>query len=375
MIPQTDPKSGYLAHRQEIDSAIQRVLESGWYILGQEVDAFEQEFAGYFGVGHAIGVANGTDAIELSLRACGVGRGDLVFTVSHTAVATVAAIESTGATPVFIDIDPVTYTIDVAQLETALANPPSGTPRAIVPVHLYGHPSDMPAIMELSRRYSVDVIEDCAQSHGATVDGVMTGAWGRISAFSFYPTKNLGTFGDGGMVATNDAELAEKVRLLQQYGWRERYISEISGRNSRLDELHAAILRVKLRHLETENRRRREIAALYDDLLAGENLTLPVVRPQITHAYHQYAVRSDRREALRSHLREAGIGTLVHYPVPVHMQPAYSSRAGSAGQLPVTEKVAREILSLPMFPQLSDDSVKRVSSSIGRFSRPEMHDG
>ena len=371
MIPQTDPKAGYLAHRQEIDAAIQRVLESGWYILGQEVSAFEQEFAGYLGVGHAIGVANGTDAIELALRACGVGRGDLVFTVSHTAVATVAAIESTGATPVFIDIDPVTYTIDVAQLEAALANPPSGTPKVIVPVHLYGHPSDMPAIMELSRRYSVDVIEDCAQSHGATVDGVKTGAWGRISAFSFYPTKNLGTFGDGGMVATNDAELAERVRLLQQYGWKERYISEIAGRNSRLDELHAAILRVKLRHLDADNARRQEIARAYDSLLADSGLALPTVHARMSHAYHQYAVCLERRDELRSYLRNAGIGSLVHYPVPVHLQPAYQSRLGLPVSLPTTERVANQVLSLPMFPQLSDDDVSRVAERITRFQREE----
>lgn len=374
-IPQTDPGAGYLAHREEIDSAIERVLNSGWYILGREVEAFEQEFAAYIGVGHAIGVASGTDALELSLRACGVGPGDLVFTVSHTAVATVAAIDSAGATPVFIDIDPVSYTLDVQLLEAALANPPRGRLKAVVPVHLYGHPSDMPAIVELAKRYGLYVIEDCAQSHGAALHGRKTGAWGQIAAFSFYPTKNLGTVGDGGMVVTDDAELADRVRLLQQYGWRERYISEIPGTNSRLDELHASILRVKLRHLDAENLRRQSLAQAYDALLADADLTLPQVLPGMTHAYHQYAVCLTRRDELRAYLREAGIGTLVHYPVPVHLQPAYLSRLPQTAPLPETERVARQVLSLPMFPQLADDQINRVAECIARFRHEGMQEG
>ena len=366
-VPQTNPKAGYLAHQAEIDAAIQRVLESGWYILGREVESFEQEFAAYIGVRHAIGVANGTDALGLSLRACGVGPGDLVFTVSHTAVATVAAIELAGATPVLVDIDPVTYTMDPNCLEYALAHLPAGKPKAVIPVHLYGHPADMPSILELAKRHGLYVIEDCAQSHGATLDGRMTGAWGDIAAFSFYPTKNLGALGDGGMVVTDNHALAERVRLLQQYGWRERYISEIPGGNSRLDELQAAVLRVKLRGLDKENMRRQNLAQTYNTLLADAGMTLPAVRSGVAHVYHQYVVRLPQRDALRYYLRQAGVGTLIHYPTPVHLQPAYQSRLPIVAPLPWTEQAARQVLSLPMFPQLSDDQVRRVGECIGSF--------
>jgi dTDP-4-amino-4,6-dideoxygalactose transaminase len=331
------------------------------------VESFEQEFAAYIGVHHAIGVGNGTDALELSLRACGVGPGDLVFTVSHTAVATVAAIELAGATPVLVDIDPVTYTMDPNCLESALANPPDGTPKAVIPVHLYGHPADMPSILELAKRHGLYMLEDCAQSHGATLDGRMTGAWGDIAAFSFYPTKNLGALGDGGMVVTDNPALAERVRLLQQYGWRERYISEIPGGNSRLDELQAAVLRVKLRYLDKENMRRQSLAQTYNSLLADAGLTLPEVGSGVTHVYHQYVVRLPQRDALRTYLRQAGIGTLIHYPKPVHLQPAYQSRLSVVAPLPWTEQVARQVLSLPMFPQLSDDQSRCVCECIGRF--------
>ena len=368
-VPQTDPKAGYLAHQAEIDSAIQRVLNSGWYILGREVESFEQEFAAYIGVRHAIGVANGTDALELSLRACDVGPGDLVFTVSHTAVATVAAIELAGATPVLVDIDPVTYTMDPNCLEAALAQPPNGTPKAVIPVHLYGHPADMPSILELANRHNLYVIEDCAQSHGATLDGRLTGAWSDIAAFSFYPTKNLGALGDGGMVVTDNPALTERVRLLQQYGWRERYISDIPGGNSRLDELQAAVLRVKLRGLDTENLRRQSLAQTYNALLAHTGLSLPAVRSAVTHVYHQYVVRLSRRDALRTYLRQAGIGTLIHYPAPVHLQLAYQGRVPLVGPLPWTEHVARQVLSLPMYPQLSDDQARRVGECIIHFHR------
>ena len=366
-VPQTDPKAGYLAHQFEIDSAIQRVLNSGWYIVGQEVESFEQEFAAYIGVHNAIGVANGTDALELALRACDVGTGDLVFTVSHTAVATIAAIELTGATPVLVDIDPVSYTMDPNCLAFALANPPAGKPKAIIPVHLYGLPADMPSIIELAKRYGLYVIEDCAQSHGATLDHRMTGAWGVIAAFSFYPTKNLGAFGDGGMVVTNNSALAERIRLLQQYGWRERYISDIPGGNSRLDELQAAVLRVKLRYLDKENMQRRILAQTYNTLLEDAGLTLPQVRLGVTPVYHQYVVRLPQRDTLRTLLKQAGIGTLIHYPVPIHLQPAYRNRVPPIVPLPWTEQVARQVLSLPMFPQLSNDQVRHVSDCIIRF--------
>lgn len=366
-IPQTDPRAGYFEHRDEIDSAIRRVMESGWYINGDEVRAFEREFAAYIGVGHATGVGSGTDALELSLRAAGIGAGDLVFTVSHTAVATVAAIESAGATPVLLDIDPATYTLDVSKLEAALANPPDGKPRAVIPVHLYGHPAELKGVLDVARRHGLRVIEDCAQSHGATLDGRITGSWGDIAAFSFYPTKNLGTFGDGGMIVTSDPELADRVRLLQQYGWKDRYVSEIAGRNSRLDELHAAILRVKLGYLDAGNARRRAIAAHYDEMLADAGLVVPAVASGAGHAYHQYAVCLERRDELRDFLRKEAIGSLVHYPVPVHLQPAYRGRLHGIAPLPETERVARQVLSLPMYPQLSDQQVERVGESITRF--------
>jgi dTDP-4-amino-4,6-dideoxygalactose transaminase len=368
-VPQSDPKAGYLEHRAEIDAAIKRVLESGWYILGREVEAFEKDFASFVGVGHAVGVGNGTDALELALRSCGVGAGDLVFTVSHTAVATVAAIELVGAIPVFVDINPETYTMDPESLAKALAHPPVGILKAIIPVHLYGQAADMPAILELARKYKLQVIEDCAQSHGATLDGRMTGTFGDIAAFSFYPTKNLGALGDGGMVVTGDATLAERVRLLRQYGWRQKYVSDIPGGNSRLDELQAAILRVKLGALKAENLRRRGLAGSYDALLKDTGLTLPKTRSGAGHVFHQYVVRSPRRDALAAHLKQEGIGTLIHYPVPVHLQPAYSGCLQSVVALSQTEKAAQEILSLPMFPQLTEEQVRRVYAAIVKFHR------
>jgi dTDP-4-amino-4,6-dideoxygalactose transaminase len=339
------------------------VLNSGWYILGSEVEAFEQEFSAYIGIAHGIGTANGTDALELALRACGIGAGDLVFTVSHTAVATVAAIELVGATPVLVDIDPTTYTLDPNSLEKALVHPPSGRPKAIIPVHLYGQPADMPAILELAHRYGLYVIEDCAQSHGAALEGCMTGAWGDIATFSFYPTKNLAALGDGGMVVTGDSELAERTRALRQYGWRQRNISEIPGCNSRLDELQAAILRVKLEYLKEENTRRISLAARYTTVLAHSDLILPTRREGARHVYHQYVVRSPYRDSLQAYLRDQGIGTLVHYPKAVHQQPAYQGRIPIAGTLPYSERAAAEVLSLPIYPELTDEQVDSVAEA------------
>lgn len=363
-IPQTNPRAGYHARREEIDTAIARVLESGWYILGAEVAGFEREFASYLGVGHAVGVGSGTEALHLALQACGVGVGDSVFTVSHTAVATVAAIGLCGGVPVFVDIDPETFTMDPDCLERAIRKSPGGRPKAVVPVHLYGLPADMAAIGEIAMRHGLRVVEDCAQSHGALFRGKKTGAIGDIAAFSFYPTKNLGALGDAGIVVTDDPELADRVRLLREYGWRERYVSCVQGTNSRLDELQAAILRVKLRYLDGDNSSRRRIAGLYDTLLEGTGLVLPGGRAGAEHVYHQYVVRSRERDALRGHLRERGIGTLVHYPIPVHQQPAYAAHNGEGDRLSHTEKAAGEILSLPMYPELDEESVRRVCSEI-----------
>jgi dTDP-4-amino-4,6-dideoxygalactose transaminase len=254
----------------------------------------------------------------------------------------------------------------------AIINHPSSAvhrPSPIIPVHLYGHPADMPAILDIARRYGLYVIEDCAQSHGAALDRRKTGAWGHIAAFSFYPTKNLGALGDGGMVVTDDADLAERVHLLRQYGWRQRYVSEIAGTNSRLDELQAAILRVKLHYLDAENQRRQALAGAYQELLSSTSLTLPQCAPMARHVYHQYAVRSERRDSLRVFLQERGIGTLIHYPVPIHHQPAYRGRLRCAGSMVNTEKVAEEILSLPMYPELTSEQVRQVAEAIASWDR------
>lgn len=376
IIPQTDPRAGYLAHKSEIDEAIARVLESGQYILGRETAAFEREVAAYFDVSHAIGVASGTNALEIALRACGIGLGDAVVTVSHTAVATVAAIELAGATPVFVDIDPKTFNIDPNSLGDAIKKHVSGLGatakgrlKAIIPVHLYGNPADMPAVMDIAEAYDLYVIEDCAQAHGAAIQGHKVGGWGHMAAFSFYPTKNLGAFGDGGMVVTDDPELAERSRMLREYGWRERYVSSITGTNSRLDELQAAILRVKLHHLDVNNERRQALAQVYQTRLTGSDLTLPSERPACYHAYHLYVIRCKERDRLRLALREQGIDTGIHYPLPVHQQPAYAKRLDVPYPLTHTEQVSREVLSLPLYPELPLSDATRTADRIMAWYR------
>ncbi len=367
LVPQTDPRASYLEHKQEIDAAVQAVLSGGWYILGEQVSQFEQEFASFVGAQSAIGTGSGTDALILALKALGVGQGDAVFTVSHTAVATVAAIEMAGARPIFVDIDPESYTLDPGKLESAIERHTSAhvKPKAIVPVHLYGHPADMPVIMDIARRHGLFVIEDCAQSHGATIDGKQTGSWGDAAAFSFYPTKNLGAFGDGGAVVTSDPKLASRLRMLREYGWRERYVSDMPGMNTRLDEIHAAILRVKLQHLQDDNGRRQAVAAYYDSNLAGGVTDLPKIRKGCSHVYHQYVVRAADRESLRERLRERGVATAIHYPLPVHMQPAYTRFAvETETELPETEKDCAQILSLPMFPQMTREQSEIVCAAI-----------
>ena len=364
MIYQANPLMQYLAYKEEIMEAIERVLNSGQYILGLEVQSFEQEFAQFIGVRFGIGVASGTDALHLALRALNIGPGDEVITVPHTAVATVAAIEMCGATPIFVDIDLDTYTLSPNKLEAAI------TPRtkAIIPVHLYGCPADMGPILEIAQKHGIFLIEDCAQAHGAMYQGKRVGSFGDLAAFSFYPTKNLGAIGDGGIIVTNDSELAEKVRLLRQYGWRERYVSEVPGWNSRLDELQAAILRVKLRHLEEINRRRRFLAEIYTRLLVNASaIVTPIERPGDYHVYHQYVIRHPRRNDLKAFLAQRGIGTSVHYPVPIHLQPAYRGRLGEVGSFPVSERVAREVLSLPLYPEMDESTVNTVCQAIIDF--------
>ena len=365
-ILQSSPKAGYLAHQAEIDEAVARTLASGWYILGAEVAAFEQEFAAYLGTDHAVGVASGTDGLRLALRALGVGPGDLVFTVSHTAVATVAAIDMCGATPVYVDIDPATFTMNPADLEKAIAQAPPGTPKAVLPVHLYGQPADLTAIAEICRSHSLFLVEDCSQAHGAEWNGKKVGTWGDIAVFSCYPTKNLGALGDAGIVVTGRAALDTQLRLLREYGWRERYVSAVPGENSRLDELQAAILRAKLHYLDSDNAQRIAAAGRYDHLLAGTGITLPCVRPEAKSVFHQYVIRSKQRDALREYLKNQGIGTLIHYPVPVHQQPAYAHFA--RGPLPQTEAAAREVLSLPLYPEIPDADLRRTAEAVCTFS-------
>jgi dTDP-4-amino-4,6-dideoxygalactose transaminase len=345
----------------ELCEATQRVLASGWYILGPEVEAFEAEFAAYHGLSHAVGVANGTDAIELALKAAGIGPGDEVITVAHTAVATVCAVERSGAKPVLVDVDPITYTIDPAAAAAAV------TPqtRAIVPVHLYGHPADMDAINALAQNHGLAVIEDCAQAHGARYRGKLVGTFGNLAAFSFYPTKNLGAYGDGGAVVTRDDVLAARLRRLRNYGQQQRYQSIERGINSRLDEMQAAILRVKLRHLDEHNEQRRRIAAAYNRQL--KHVATPRCWPDeraTHHVYHLYVVRHHLRDMLRAALHRRGIAPQVHYPIPVHRQAAYVDLGYAPGSLPVTERLADEILSLPLYVGLSDDDVATVAAAV-----------
>jgi dTDP-4-amino-4,6-dideoxygalactose transaminase len=363
-VPQMRPGAFFEAQRDEIAAAMLRVLDSGWYVLGSEVSGFEQEFARHFGFAAAAGVANGTDAIALALRALGIGRGERVATVSHTAVATVAAIEMAGAVPVFVEIDPDTYTMSPESLARVCDR--FKPIRAVIPVHLYGQPADMPTILEVARAHGAYVIEDCAQAHGARMADRYAGTMGDLATFSFYPTKNLGAMGDGGMVASCEPERIQRVRALREYGWERRYVSEVAGVNSRLDELQAAILRVRLKYLEDGNLRRRAIAAAYDAGLAGTGLTLPQCRSGITHVFHQYVVQHAERDRLQQRLKERGVGTNVHYPVPVHRQPAYFSRceADPCG-LRITEAFADRILSLPMWPEMNDEDVAAVIAAVG----------
>ena len=364
-IPFADPKADYLAQKAEIDAAIQTALSNGFYILGPEVKAFEENFAKFVGLSDCVSVNSGTDALILALKALGVSSGDEVITVSQTAVATVAAIELAGATPVLADIDPQSYTMNPSLLPGLI----SKKTKAIIPVHLYGHPADMPAIMAIARQHQISVVEDCAQAHGAKINGQMVGSFGDIACFSFYPTKNLGAIGDGGAVLTNKPELGHKLRILREYGWEERYVSKITGMNSRLDEVQAAILNVKLPSLTAKNQRRREIAAIYQENLDNSGLILPFAKPGVEHVYHLYVVQSSDREKLREHLKKEGIGSGIHYPLAVHQQEAYRNRLRGCDELPVTESLVPKILSLPMYPQLTDEQVLRVCKSVLKVVR------
>jgi len=360
MIPYLDLKAQYHSIKTEIDAAVMRVLESTQYILGEEVAAFEREFAGYCQASQAIGVNSGTSALHLALLAAGIGPGDEVITVPFTFVATVSAICYTGATPVFADIEPDYFTMDPSKIEAAI------TPKtkAIMPVHLYGQPADMDPIMEIARRRGLTVIEDAAQAHGSDYHGRRCGSIAEIAGFSFYPGKNLGAYGEGGAITTTRADVAATCRTLRDWGQEKRYEHRLKGFNYRMDGIQGAILRVKLRHLEAWTERRRQVAEWYAAALDPDSVRLPKARPGCRHVYHVYAVRTDDRENLRDVLGKQGIQTGVHYPIPVHLQPAHADLGYHAGDFPVAEQVAREVLSLPMFPEMTREQVQAVAEAV-----------
>lgn len=358
----SDPGAQNQAIRTELMPVLEAVLDSGWYILGARVEAFEREFATYCEVEHAVGVANGTDAITLALLAFGIGAGDEVICPSHTATFSALGISATGAVPVFADIDPLTYTIDPADVERRITK----RTKAILPVHLYGHPADMDPLLELARAHKLVVIEDACQAHGARYKGKRVGSLGDAACFSFYPTKNLGALGDGGAVTTKNGEVAEKLRQLRNGGQRTRYEHVLLGRNSRLDELQAVILSVKLKHLDAWNAARRSLATTYRSALATLPVTLPEEASWAESVYHLFVLQVSDREALMSSLKDAGIQTQIHYPVPAHQQSIYAKKST---QLPVTERIVREILSLPMYPELPLTSAEQVIVAVEQVIR------
>lgn len=358
-IPFMDLRHEYSNLKGEIDSAVASVLDSGHYILGENVAAFEHEFATYCGVKHGIGVASGTDALTLALNAIGVGQGDEVITVPNTYIATADAIARNNATPVFVDIDPMSYTIDPEAISAAITN----RTRAIIPVHLYGQPADMQPIMEIAEEHDLFVIEDACQAHGAEYRHKKTGSLSDIAAFSFYPTKNLGCCGDGGMVVTDSNDIANNIRELRNYGQRKKHEHVHIGYNSRLDELQAAVLRVKLKHLDEWITNRRMIASLYDELLP-HNVVKPYVSPIANHAYHLYVIQTEKRDKMHEYLRVHGIETAIHYPTPIHQQIAYKYLGYTVGAFPHVASTAKRILSLPMHPYLELRDIEYIAEAV-----------
>lgn len=362
-VPFVDLKAQYEAVGSETRTAMERVLERTDFILGEDVARFEEEFARYNGVKYAIGLDSGTSALELILRAYGVGPGDEVITVSNTFMASVLAVSSVGATPVLVDSDPDTYSIDVSQIESAI----TGRTKVILPVHLYGQPVDMNTIIEIAERHGLVVIEDACQAHGACYQGKRAGSIGHAAAFSFYPAKNLGAYGDGGMVVTNDEQVADKICMLRNYGQREKYHHLLEGYNRRLDTMQAAVLRAKLPYLDEWNAQRRQHASRYNELLSESGVVTPRETPGTEAVWHLYVIRSNEREALRNHLTQKGISVGIHYPVPIHLQPAYAHLGYSEGGFPVTEEQAGQILSLPMYPELPAAAIEYVAETIIDF--------
>lgn len=367
MVPFLDLTRQHRRIEGEILGAQKRVLERGRFILAEEVSSFEEEFALYCGARFGVGVGSGTDALFLALKAADIGQGDEVITVSHSFIATAIAISWTGARPIFVDIDPEVYTMDPNILEDFLKKRKRSKVKAILPVHLYGHPAEMAAIMDIAHRYHLMVIEDSCQAHGAEYQEKKVGSMGIMGCFSFYPTKNLGAYGDGGIVVTNEKKYYERLRLLRCYGEKKKYEHVLRGWNSRLDEMQAAILRVKLKYLDQWNGERRKKALIYKGLLEGMEVTCPVEKEQARHVYHLFVIRTKRRNALQVFLKAKGIETLIHYPVPIHLQKAYRELGYRKGDLPITQRHAQDILSLPFYPELTAEEIGEVSRAIRDF--------
>lgn len=361
MILCANPQKQYLARKQAIQEAVLGVMESGFYVHGQQHKQFERDFSAFIGMACGVGVANGTDAIEIALRTLDIGSGDEVITVSHSAVATVNAIVRTGATPVMVDIDPHYYTMDPAAVRLAITN----KTRAILPVHIYGQSADMDALVLLANEFNLPLVEDCAQAHGASYKGKRVGSFGVSSAFSFYPTKNLGALGDGGISLFADEALAKKACVLREYGWEKRYISLCHGTNSRLDELQAAVLNVKLPFLEEDRLRRNQIAQRYAEAFVDLPVMLPEIRPETEHAFHLYVLQVDERDRMQAFMKELGIQCAIHYPSAIHQQPAYRKDQ----ELKNTQSLYEKVLSLPMYPELSEQELVRVINGVKRFFR------
>jgi dTDP-4-amino-4,6-dideoxygalactose transaminase len=359
-VPFVDLQAQYKSVKDEIDVAIARVLDNASFILGREVEAFEAAFAEYVGARFCIGLNSGTAAIQLAVTACGLGAGDEVIVPANTFFATAEAVSTASATPVFVDAHPISYNLDVSKIEAAITE----RTRAIIPVHLYGQAADLDSIFSLAERHNLIVIEDAAQAHGSRYKGRRVGALGRAGCFSFYPGKNLGTYGEGGAVVTNDEEVARRVRLLRDHGSERKYTHEIVGYNFRLEGIQGAVLSVKLSHLDRWNELRREHAARYRELLKGSDLHLPVEMPYAEHVYHLYVVQSERRDALQQTFHESGVQTGIHYPIPIHLQPAYASLNYRRGDFPEAERQAARVLSLPMFPELTHQQIMRVAQAI-----------
>jgi dTDP-4-amino-4,6-dideoxygalactose transaminase len=364
MILPANPFAQYKANKKDIDKAITRVINSGRYVLGNEVQSFEKEFASYSESKYSIGVGSGTEALHIALEACDIGLGDEVITVSHTAVATASAISLSGATPRFIDIEYDSFSIDALKIE-ALINKKT---KAIIPVHIYGNPVDMDAILKIAKKHKLIVIEDCAQAHGAYYKGRRVGSMGDLGCFSFYPTKNLGALGDGGAIVCSKKHLAKKCQLIREYGWEERYVSKFNGWNSRLDEIQAAVLRVKLKKLDKDNQKRREIAKIYNKYLDTKNsdLVLPSERLSSNHVYHLFVIKTSMRKELKKYLEENEVITTIQYPFPVHMQDFYKNKSLHKN-LDITEIIAGKILSLPIYPEFKKSEAKKVASLVNSF--------